>query len=167
MKRPERICANFTNRSWLFRPSQSGRRSLTQSSNRRMLKSMKSLSGPPPRISELPMNMTATIKRVVTRWTLLPFFLIEREFVCEGQQKSGITPFSSQAVLRSASALEGRAANPAAIFLKILSVRTREIRGINQSTKNEPHHIITTRNHQDSCSCRAHLHSCDHTVISW
>src|SRR5437763_1001156 len=66
MKRPERICANFTNRSWLFRPSQSRRRSLTQSSNRRMWKSMKSLFGPPPRSSELPMNMTASIKRSET-----------------------------------------------------------------------------------------------------
>src|SRR6266436_3315132 len=39
MKRPERIYANFTNRSWLFRPNQPRRRSLTQSSNRRMWKS--------------------------------------------------------------------------------------------------------------------------------
>src|SRR5437870_12629367 len=89
MKRPERICANFTNRSWLFRPSQSGRRSLTQSSNRRMLKSMKSLSGPPPRISELPMNMTATITRVVTRWTLPALLLIAGGFGCDGLTEVG------------------------------------------------------------------------------
>src|SRR5437763_123487 len=82
MKRPERICANFTNRSWLFQPSQSQRRSLTQSSNRRMWKSMKSLSGPPPRSSELPMNMTATIKRIVTRWTFPALMLIAGGFVC-------------------------------------------------------------------------------------
>jgi hypothetical protein len=47
-----------------------------------MWKSMKSLSGPPPRISELPMNMTATIKRVVTRWTLPALVLIAGGFVC-------------------------------------------------------------------------------------
>src|SRR5207245_11780233 len=81
MKRPERICSNLTNRSGLFRPSQSRRRSLTQSSNRRMLKSMKSLSGPPPRISELPMNMTATINRIVTRWALTAHILIDCWFV--------------------------------------------------------------------------------------
>src|SRR5438874_12553802 len=89
MKRPERICANFTNRSWLFRPSQSRRRSLTQSSNRRMWKSMKSLFGPPPRSSELPMDMTATIKRIVTRWTLHALMLIAAGFVCDGLTEVG------------------------------------------------------------------------------
>src|SRR6266446_447055 len=89
MKRPERICANFTNRSWLFRQSQSRRRSLTQSSNRRMWKSIKSLSGPPPRISDLPMNMTATIKRIVTRWTLPALMLIAAGFVCDGLTEVG------------------------------------------------------------------------------
>src|SRR5438105_7008237 len=37
-------------------------------------------------------------------------------------------PFSSQAVLRSASELEGRAANAAARFFRNVDLRTREIR---------------------------------------
>src|SRR5438105_8160233 len=88
MKRPERICANFTNRSWLFRPSQSRRRSPTRSSNPRMWKSMKSLSGPPPRISDL-MNMTATLKRLVTHWTLPALVLVAGGFVCDGLTEVG------------------------------------------------------------------------------
>ena len=71
-------------------PADSSRaRSLTQSSNRRMWKSMKSLSGPPPRISELPMNMTSTIKCVVTRWTLPALVLIAGGFVCDGLTEVG------------------------------------------------------------------------------
>ena len=54
-----------------------------------MWKSMKSLSGPPPRISELPMKMTATIKRIVTRWTLPALVLIAGGFVCDGLTEVG------------------------------------------------------------------------------
>ena len=66
-------------------------------------KSMKSLSGPPLRISELPMNMTSTIKRVVARWTLPALVLIAGGFVCDGLTEVGHHAFLSQAVLRSAS----------------------------------------------------------------
>ena len=54
-----------------------------------MWKSMKSLSGPPPRISEVTMNMTATIKRIVTCWTLPAFVLIAGGFVCDGLTEVG------------------------------------------------------------------------------
>jgi hypothetical protein len=54
-----------------------------------MWKSMKSLSGPPPRISELPMNMTAIIKRIVTCWTLPALVLIAGGFVCDGLTEVG------------------------------------------------------------------------------
>ena len=50
---------------------------------------MKSLYGPPPRISELPMDMTATIKRVVTRWTLPALLLIAGGFGCDGLTEVG------------------------------------------------------------------------------
>ena len=54
-----------------------------------MWKSMRSLSGPPPRISELPMNMTATIKRIETRWMLPALVLIAGGFVCDGLTEVG------------------------------------------------------------------------------
>jgi hypothetical protein len=54
-----------------------------------MWKSMKSLSGPLPRTSELSMNMTATIKRIVTRWTLPTLVLIASGFVCDGLTEIG------------------------------------------------------------------------------
>jgi len=76
------------------------------------------------------MNMTATIKRIVTRWTLPALMLIAAGFVCDGLTEVGHHAFLIAGgialgigigrELRSASALEGRAANPAAIFLKIL-----------------------------------------------
>jgi hypothetical protein len=51
-------------------------------------------------------------------------------------------PFSSQAVLRSASESEGRAANEASECFGNVELRSWEIR-INQSANHEPHHIIT------------------------
>ena len=54
-----------------------------------MWKSMKSLSGPPPRISELPINMTATIRCIVTRRTLPALPLIAGGFVCDGLTEVG------------------------------------------------------------------------------
>src|SRR6185295_14782672 len=89
MKRPERIYGSFIKPPWRLRPSQSRRRSHTQSSNRRMWKSMKSLSDPPPRISELPMNMTPAIKRVVMRWTLPALVLVAGGFICDGLTEVG------------------------------------------------------------------------------
>ena len=50
---------------------------------------MKSLSGPLPRISELPMNMTATIKLIITHWTLPALALIAGGFVCDGLTEVG------------------------------------------------------------------------------
>src|SRR5436189_4067541 len=122
MKRPERICANFTNRSWLFRPSQSRRRSLTQSSNRRMWKSMKSLSGPLPRISEVAMNMTATIKRIVTPWTLPALMLFAGGFVCDGLTEVGHHAFLIAGGIALGIGIGRESRNPAAIFLKILNL---------------------------------------------
>ncbi len=52
-----------------------------------MWKSMKSLFGPLPRISEL--TMTATIKRIVTCWTLPALVLIAGGFVCDGLTEVG------------------------------------------------------------------------------
>src|SRR5207237_3753078 len=128
MKRPERICANFTNRSWLFRPSQSRRRSLTQSSNRRMWKSMKSLSGPPPRISELPMNMTATIKRIVTRWTLPALMLIAAGFVCDGLTEFGHHAFLIAGGIALGIGIGRESRYAATRFFRNVDLRTREIR---------------------------------------
>jgi hypothetical protein len=54
-----------------------------------MWKSMKSLFGPLPKISELAMNMTATIKRIVTRWTLPALVLIAGGFFCDGLTEVG------------------------------------------------------------------------------
>ena len=54
-----------------------------------MWRSMKSLSGPPPRIFEPPIKMTATIKRIVTRWTLPALALIAAGFVCDGLTEVG------------------------------------------------------------------------------
>ena len=54
-----------------------------------MWKSMKSLSGPPPRISEVTMSTTSNIKRVVTRWTLPALVLIAGGFVCDGLTEVG------------------------------------------------------------------------------
>ncbi len=54
-----------------------------------MWKSMKSLSGPLLRISDLLMNMTATIKRIATRWTLSALVLIAGGFVCDGLTEVG------------------------------------------------------------------------------
>ncbi len=50
---------------------------------------MKSLSGPLLRISDLLMNMTATIKRIATRWTLSALVLIAGGFVCDGLTEVG------------------------------------------------------------------------------
>ena len=50
---------------------------------------MKSLFGPLLRISELLMNMTATIKRIATRWTLSALVLIAGGFVCDGLTEVG------------------------------------------------------------------------------
>ena len=74
-------------------------------------------------------------------------------------------PFSSQAVLRWASELEGRAANPAAKFSETWTYNSRN-KGSNQSTNHETHHIIIKRNRQNPCSSIAHLYGRDHTVIS-
>jgi hypothetical protein len=52
--------------------------------------------------------MTATIKRIATRWTLPALMLIAGGFACDGLTEVGHHAFSSQAVLRSASELEGR-----------------------------------------------------------
>ena len=54
-----------------------------------MWKSMKSLSGPPPRIFDVTMNMTATIKFIVARWTLPALVLIAGGFVCDGLTEVG------------------------------------------------------------------------------
>ena len=56
-----------------------------------MWKLTKSLSGPLPRISELPvtMNMIPTIKRIVTRWTFPALILITGGFVCDGLTEIG------------------------------------------------------------------------------
>ena len=56
-----------------------------------MWKLTKSLSGPLPRISELPvtMNMIPTIKRIVTRWTFPALTLIAGGFVCDGLTEVG------------------------------------------------------------------------------
>ena len=54
-----------------------------------MWKSMKSLFGPPPRISDVTMNTTATIKRIVTRWTLPALVLIAGGFICDGLTEIG------------------------------------------------------------------------------
>ena len=50
---------------------------------------MKLLSGPPPRISEVTMSMTSTIKRIVTRWTLPALVLIAGGFACDGLTEIG------------------------------------------------------------------------------
>ena len=49
---------------------------------------MKSLSGLPPRIFEL-ISMTATIKRIVMRWTLPALVLIAGGFACDGLTEFG------------------------------------------------------------------------------
>ena len=69
-ERPEPACdfhwkaltASFT--KWLFRPTQSRARSLTRSSNRRMWKLTRSLSGPPHRISELAVNVRIIARKL-------------------------------------------------------------------------------------------------------
>jgi hypothetical protein len=53
--------------------------------------------------------MTATIKRIATRWTLPALMLIAGGFVCDGLTEVGHHAFLIAGGMRSASELEGRA----------------------------------------------------------
>jgi len=70
-------CANFTNR-FVAIPAESVAKAIAYAIEQPAdVEIDEIVIRPPPRSSELPMNMTATIKRIVTRWTLPALMLTQ------------------------------------------------------------------------------------------
>ena len=73
------------------------------------------------------MSTTATIKRVVTRWTLPALVLIAGGFVCDGLTEVGHHAFLIAGGIALGIGIEGRAAKATAKFFSNIELRTREI----------------------------------------